>query len=584
MILQALVSYYEDLLKLGKISAPGWEKSKISFGLNLDDTGKVTGLLPLKVTRENGKKTVEVPRLMEVPQPVKRSSGVRSNFLCDNSSYIMGSDEKGKKEKSLQCFEACRDLHHKILDTVQTPVAQAVLKYFDSWKPEDYMKYPFLEEYRKDIMSGVNILLYVNRRPVLEDEKIRQAWQEYYDQSGDKLRGICSVTGEETELANLHPVIKGVAGGQAMGTSLVSFNAPAFCSYEKEQGANAPVGEYAAFAYGAALNELLRDREHTKLLGDTTVVYWAQGGERIYQKVTSAALFGVEEEGITDQDLSAIFGKLSRGDVIQIDEQVLQMDRHFYVLGLAPNAARLVVRFFYMDSFGNMLRNIAAHYDRLKIIRPQNDKFENIPIWRLVAETVNKNAKNKSPTPQMSADTLQAVLTGGRYPASLLNHTMIRIRAEREVTHGRAAIIKAFYLKNINNDCRKEDGILEKELNENSTNVPYTLGRLFAVLEHLQQEANPGINATIKDKYFNAAASTPAQIFPTLINLAQKHLRKLKSEGQKIYFDREIGRLAVIIGTEYPTRLNLAKQGAFQLGYYCQTQKRYQKKEERTDE
>ena len=580
MILQALVSYYEDLLKSGDISRPGWEKTKVSFGLNLNDDGKVIGLLPLKVLQDAGNKAAEVPRLLEVPQPVKRASGIKANFLCDNSSYIMGIDEKGKPERSQQCFEECGKLHHRILDRVQTSTAQSILHYFETWEGDILDEYSFLAANKKDIVSGANILFYVNGRSALEDDSIRQAWQEYYDCSENESKGICSVTGKEAALVNLHPIIKGVAGAQAMGTSLVSFNAPAFCSYEKEQGANAPIGQYAAFAYGTALNELLRDRAHRKQIGDATVVYWVEGGERIYQDITSAALFGTEDEGITDQDLSAIFAKLSEGEKIQIDEQILQMERHFYILGMAPNAARLVVRFFYKDSFGNMLKNIAAHYGRLRIIRPQNEKFENLPIWKLLSETVNKNAKDRSPSPQMASDTLYAVLTGRNYPASLLNNTMLRIRAEKNVTYGRAAIIKAYYLKNKNKGCSKEKGVLEMELNENCTDVPYTLGRMFAVLEHIQQTANPGINATIKDKYFNAAASTPSHIFPVLINLAQKHMRKL-NEGQKIYFDKQIGELAVIIGEKYPVHMSLPEQGAFQLGYYCQTQKRYQKKEEK---
>ena len=346
MILNALVSYYEDLLKTGKIPAQGWEKTKVSFALNLDTDGNVAGLFPLKVNRESGKKIVEVPKLMEVPQPVKRSSGIRANFLCDNSSYLMGVDEKGKPEKSLQCFEACGELHHKILDSLQTPAAQALLRYFDSWSPAEFDEYSFLADSKKDIMAGANIIFYVNGKSVLENEDIRTAWQEYYNQLEGELKGICSVTGKETTLANLHPTIKGVIGAQAMGTSLVSFNAPAFCSYEKEQGANASIGEYAAFAYGAALNELLREREHVKSIGDTTVVYWVEGGEKVYQKLTCAALFGVEDEGITNQDLSTIFDKLRKGEAVQVDEQMLNMDRHFYILGLAPNAARLVVRFF----------------------------------------------------------------------------------------------------------------------------------------------------------------------------------------------------------------------------------------------
>lgn len=256
----------------------------------------------------------------------------------------------------------------------------------------------------------------------------------------------------------------------------------------------------------------------------------------------------------------------------------MDLGKRFYVLGLAPNVARLSVRFFMINTFGEMLRHIGEHYERLKIIRPSYDKFPMLPVWKLLSETVNQNARDKSPSPQMAADTLKAILTGGRYPASLLQGVMLRIRAEHEVTRGRAAIIKAYYLRNENKDCPKE--VLEMELNEQCSNVPYTLGRLFAVLEHIQQEANPGINTTIKDKYFNAAAATPAQIFPVLINLAQKHMRKLK-EGGKIHFNTQIVELAEIIGQEYPKRLNLPEQGAFQLGYYCQTQKRYQKKEEK---
>lgn len=579
MILQALASHYEDLQRQGKISNPGWGKAKVSFGLNLDHEGNLAGLLPLRVTRQEGKKTVEIPRTLEVPQPVKRAVGILPNFLCDNSTYIFGVDEKGKPERSVQCFQACREKHHELLDAVETNAAKAVLRFFDTWEPGRFSEYSFLEDSRKELLAGANIIFYVEGRPVLEDEAIRVSWQQYYNQSDNGVNGICMVTGKKTSLARLHPTIKGVIGAQAMGTSLVSFNAPAFCSYGKEQGENASVGEYAAFAYSTALNALLSDREHTKSVGDTTVVYWVEGGEEIYQKVACAALFGADEEGITEQDLSNIFNKLRRGEKIQIKDEWLDAEKHFYILGLAPNAARLAVRFFLEDSFGNMLKNVADHYKRLEIVKPQYDKYELLPVWKVLSETVNKNAKNKSPSPQMAADTLQAVLTGRPYPVSLLYGAMMRIRAEREVTRGRAAIIKAYYSRNRNKDCPEE--VLEKmELNEQCTNVPYTMGRLFSVLEHLQQTANPKINATIKDKYFNAAASTPANIFPVLINLAQKHLRKL-DEGQKIYFDKQIGALSVIIGETYPARMTLPEQGAFQLGYYYQTQKRYQKKEDK---
>ncbi len=583
MILQALVKHYEDMLSRGDEKMPrlGWGKTKVSFGLNLNENGEVEGVLPLRIPQKAGKKEVMVPRTLEVPRPVKRAVDIKPNFLCDNSTYLFGVDEKGKPERSRQCYQVCKELHYSVLGKVETASAKAILRYFESWDPEQAADQEFFAENEKELMAGANILFYFCGKSVLQEEEIRQAWWEYYNQLDSGAIGTCMVTGKETTLATLHPIIKGISGAQAMGTSLVSFNAPAFCSYEKEQGGNAPVGEYAAFAYAAALNELLDDREHKKIIGDTTVVYWAEGGESVYQDVGMAAMFGISEEGgITDQELSMIFDKLQRGEQVMVEDQWLDVEKRFYVLGLAPNAARLTVRFFLADSFGNMMRHMEEHYKRLEIVKPAYDTFESLPMWKLLLETVNKNAKDKTPSPQMAADTLQAVLMGKPYPVSLLNGVMMRIRAEKEVTRGRAAIIKAFYLRNANKDCSKEEGILEMELNEQCVNVPYTLGRLFAVLEHIQQEANPGINATIKDKYFNAAASTPAQVFPVLLNLAQKHLRKL-GDGRKSYFDGQIGGLMELIGEEYPRYLNLPKQGSFQLGYYCQTQKRYQKKEDK---
>ena len=583
MILQALVRHYEDMLNRGEEKVPrlGWGKTKVSFGLNLNENGEVEGLLPLRVAQKVGKKEVMAPRTLEVPRPVKRAVDIKANFLCDNSTYLFGVDEKGKPERSRQCYQASKELHNSVLGRVETASAKAVLRYFETWNPDEAAANPFFAENAKELMAGANILFFYDGRSVLQDDDVRRAWQEYYNEIDGGVTGVCMVTGKETALATLHPVIKGVSGAQAMGTSLVSFNAPAFCSYEKEQGGNAPVGEYAAFAYAAALNELLDDREHRKVIGDTTVVYWVEGGEPVYQDVGMAAMFGVSEEGgITDQELSMIFDKLRRGEKVRVEEQWLDTEKRFYVLGLAPNAARLTVRFFLTDSFGNMLRHVDEHYRRLEIVKPAYDTFQSIPMWKLLSETVNKNAKDKMPSCQMAADTLQAVLMGKPYPASLLNGVMIRIRAEKEVTRGRAAVIKAYYLRNKNKDCSKEDGVLEMELNEQCVNVPYTLGRLFAVLEHVQEEANPGINATIKDKYFNAAASTPALVFPVLLNLAQKHLRKI-GDGRKGYFDNQIKDLMELVGKEFPRRLNLPKQGSFQLGYYCQTQKRYQKKEEK---
>ena len=202
-------------------------------------------------------------------------------------------------------------------------------------------------------------------------------------------------------------------------------------------------------------------------------------------------------------------------------------------------------------------------------------------------ETVNQNSRDKSPAPDLAGEVLRAILNDTLYPATLLNGVTLRIRAEHEITRGRAAIIKAYYKKlaevteRENPDIPEE--VLQVSLNETSANIPYTLGRLFSVLETIQESANPGINATIKDKYFNSAAATPAAIFPILINLAQKHLKKLRrnNTGLVIFYDKQLTDLCSRIGESYPSRMNLPQQGSFQLGYYHQTQSRYQKKEEK---
>ena len=393
------------------------------------------------------------------------------------------------------------------------------------------------------------------------------------------------VTGQPGPVESVHPAIKNVAGAQSSGAALVSFNAPAFCSYGKEQNLNAPTGKYAAFAYTSALNALLADREHVFRVGDATVVCWARSGERGYQDVFQTFFSDFYDE----TDLKGLVGALCQGNPVVYDETKLDPSMDFYILGLSPNSARLSVRFFLHNTFGGFLRNVQAHYDRLEIVRPAYDKFETLPLWKLLSETVNQNARDKSPAPDLAGEVLRAVLTNTRYPATLLNGAALRIRAEREVTRGRAAIVKAYYqklaetTKHENPDIPEE--VLQVSLNPDASNVPYTLGRLFSVLEAIQASANPGINATIKDKYFNSAAATPAVIFPILLNLAQKHLKKLRSSnaGLVVFYEKQLTELCSRIGEQYPAHMNLPQQGSFQLGYYCQTQARYQKKEEAKD-
>jgi CRISPR-associated protein Csd1 len=576
MILQALAEYYSALEKQGKTASPGWGPVKVSFALYLGEDGALERVVSVQAEQQRGKKTVLVPQNMSLPAPIKRTVGVAANFLCDNSSYILGVDTKGDPERTAKCFAACKALHQKLLTGIDTTAAKSALAFFQNWQPDKAAEHPALAEHWDELISGCNLVFRCADGYAQDDPEIRRAWERHYNSDDDGApKMVCLITGELGPAVAVHPAIKGVAGAQSSGAALVSFNAPAFCSFGKEQNLNAPTSKSAAFAYTTALNHLLADRDHVFRIGDTTVIFWAQSGETAYQD-----LFGsVYSDAYEEEDLRHMVEELCKGHGVEFDDTMLEPSMKFYVLGLSPNSARLSVRFFLRNTFGEFLKHIEAHRARLKILRPNYAKYEVPSLKSLLDATVNQNSRDKQASPEMAGEMLRAILNDTPYPATLLNGVVLRMRAERAVTWPRAAILKAYYLKRPNKDIPAEE-VLTVSLNEASTSVPYNLGRLFSVLENIQQKANPSINATIKDKYFNSASATPAVVFPVLINLAQKHLKKLP-DRQRIYFEKSMQAVLDMLGEDFPTRLNLPQQGAFQLGYYHQTQVRYQNKEDK---
>ena len=336
------------------------------------------------------------------------------------------------------------------------------------------------------------------------------------------------------------------------------------------------------FAYTTALNYLLAQREYVFMLGDTTIIFWAEDGEEMYQSLFRDSMEPTEDN---QEVLKGVFSNLQEGRSIDIEGIQINPEQRFYILGLAPNAARLSVRFFYQNDFGNILSNLQEHYEQMKIIRPSFDEYEYLGVWRMLAETVNQKSKDKKPQPNMAASVFEAILSGKKYPESLYSNVMIRIRAEQgRITRGRAAITRACLIRNHGRQWTKEESFVG--LNEQCKDAAYVLGREFAVLEAIQEDANPGINATIRDRYFNSACATPASVFPILQKLKNSHIRKLET-GKRIYYEKILtelqGKIEVKEGQSiaFPRRLSLEEQGMFILGYYHQVQKRYEKKEEK---
>lgn len=448
MILQALVAYYNKLATRGEISKPGWAKTKISWAVELGDDGSVLSILPLKVESPDGKK--QIPREIPLPAPVKKTSGERSNFLWENAEYLLGVQTKEDGGKTAKRFATAKELHDSLLADVHTPVAEAIKAYFAACDPVAIAaKLP--DGCMDELQKGANLtFLYQNRFPG-DFPELCAAWDAHYggEKTGETFVDV--VTGEVVVPEATHPSIKNVQGAQPSGAALVSFNAEAFASFDREQNLNAPMGKETAFAYTSALNYLTGDKNHRQHIGDMTVVYFAEDAEPAYQDVMDLCFAGSDDR-VTDAELHSILQNIAAGKPTDFAGKTLSPNDRFYLLGISPNASRLSVRFFRQSSFGDVIGKIKQHYDDIAIVTDNRSKWVDIPLWALLRETVNPNANDKTPAPQMAGDTLRAVLTGGRYPETLYKQTLLRIRAEHDITRGKAAIVKGYLLRNTNTE------------------------------------------------------------------------------------------------------------------------------------
>ena len=586
-MLEELVELYEELCKQGKVLPEGWGMAKVSHKIQLDKEGHCKGIISAKekVKVKNGKKEVEIAPTRKVPLPVIRTISVKANFLCDTPTYLLGVAKDGNRERANECFQAARKLHHKILDHCQAAEAKAILAFFDTWDYEHAEADPMIQERIEELASANNLTFTVDGKDTTINRDIEEAWDNYLTTSKetakDAVKGQCLITGKRNQpIAILHPKIKGVAGTKTTGANLVSFNAPAFWSYgkDKKQGENSPISEHAAFAYGTALNQLLADRRHTQVIGDTTVVYWSKHAITAAQDVIAARLGNVGKSEIHNWD--EIAEQIKKGLTVNIDEETLNQNEPFYILGLTPNASRIAVRFFEENRFGEVLQNLEAHQKRMELQGPDWEKGE-IPLWKILKETTNPNAKESCASPLMAGSLLHAILENTKYPESVYHQVLMRVFKDQEISHTKAAFIKAYLLKNATKHWEEK---LQMAVNKETKEISYVLGRLFSVLEDIQQNAIPEINATIKKRYFNSACTTPAAVFPILLKLTNSHIGKFE-KPKAIYFKKKLSALMDQIempnsGMPFPKRLNLEEQGAFVLGYYQETQAKYVKKQE----
>lgn len=577
MILRSLVDYYDrranDPDPGRRLPAFGLEDKEIKFVVELAADGRV---LQLVDTRQPDGRQLRGQRFL-VPQGVKKTSGISANLLWDSAEYTLGLDRgRNALPEASPAAHFRRRIEALPKDALALPGVQAVIAALGQ---ADWAALHTSAAWSSVLEENpvVSFRLAGQTDLVCQHPLISAAVNT--DEESPSATATCLIDGTLQPVARLHPAIKNVWGAQTSGANIVSFNARAFESYGKteRQGENAPIGVRSVFAYTTALNHLLaRGSRNRVQVGDSSTVFWADRENTFDGQFTLADFFGESDD--PDRSVAAVQALLQAiqtGRLNQADGAA-----RFHVLGLAPNASRIAIRFWLHATLAELAPRIAQHFADLAVVRRYDSDPVTPSLFRLLCSLAVQGKSDNVP-PRLAGEWMRAILEGAPYPAALLNTAVMRCRAEREVSYLRAAILKA----GLNRELRMRHpggAAFKEELDVNQDDGPYRVGRLFAVLEQIQQRAQPGINATIRDRYFGAASTTPAAVFTTLLRLKNAHLRKLPT-GQVVNFERLVGE---IMGTledpklqAIPDRLTLREQARFALGYYHQRQSFYTRKQ-----
>jgi CRISPR-associated protein Csd1 len=573
MILHALNSYYQRLSDEGADIPPkGFSSEKISFCVTYDKDGNFVDIQDIRDYSEKK----PFPKIMTVPTSVSRTGKqIKSFLLWDKPDYAIGFDTAGQPDKALEKFECFADKNRAFCDEIDIDASKSFCKFMNNWDPSSM---PDLK-YKEDLLKGGNIVFKLDGdiKYLHEYDEVKQKISEIPDEEPEKTKGMCLITGEEADIARLHPVIKGVQGAQTSGASIVSFNQSAFESYNKSQSYNSPVSKDAVFNYTTVLNHLLSGAGDQKFrIGDTTFVFWSEKKSKVESMF--GQLFGgkTATQDTADNEIKLFLESARKGK--SMPDELGDGNLKFFILGLSPNAARLSIRFWLVDSIAGIHEKIGQHMKDCDI-ELRHDKEVLYPtIWQILRETALERKSENIP-PIIEGSFTQAVLTGGLYPQSLYNKLIGRIRADREITHTRMYAVKG-YLNRKSRILNKNTEVTVS-LDKENKDIAYLLGRLFAVLEKTQTDAIKGANTTIKDRFYGAASSTPSTVFPMLLRLSQHHIEK--SDYGRIS-DMRIQEIMENI-EKFPKVLNLTQQGSFALGYYHQKNDFYKKNDkEETDQ
>ena len=576
MLIKALNDYYDMLASQGKILPDGYSKVNINYLVSLTADGEIADIVGVPDVKGKNKKAARV----EIFPLRYGKSTIFSNIIEHRAAYIFGLiPENGSLVVENKKHPVFKEKHLEFLADLDTPLVNAFRLFVEKWQPEAETENKFLLDLgNKYAASGFAFCLNSDSSLLLhEEEKIKEKWEKlYFSQDTAAISAQCAITGEQAEIARLHSKIKGIknpSSTKSSDTVLVSYINPSEESYGNSQSYNSNISQNAMKKYTEALNYLLSatdpqgNRKYVKMFDDTTVIYWAMNTQDVYQDLFEAAFFGDQKEDVR-QFLDKLLAKLKQGTVT-ID-QALAMEQinpktDFYLVGIKPNSSRLALKFIYHRKFDELIAGALRHQQDLQI----GKNTKSITLEKIEKEMLSPKSTNDHVNPALAAKLFESIVTGSAYSQALLETIVRRCKIDKDINYVRAGAIKACVNRNARKQGKKEE--LTVALDRNNLNNAYLCGRLFAVLEKIQQAAyNDSLNRTIKDSYFSSASTTPAIIFPKLLKLAEYHLAKIEKPSHITFYRKLIQEIIGNLPGEFPKVLSLTEQGKFMIGYYQQ--------------
>lgn len=596
MLIKALCDYYDVLSEAGKVLPKGYSNVKIHYLIALDKDGEIDEIIDRQTieyrTLKNGKtKEIRIPYNAVMPARTEKP-GIDANVIEHRPLYLFGlnydedkltpEDRTGKAKKSHDVFVKA---NMEFIDGLDSPLINAYRNFLLKWNPEKEMENShLLGAGKKYLSAGYMFCLSGEPDKLLhEDAAIKERWEEVYrkrlEENRNEIIAQCAVSGEWEPIARVHNKIKGVYGGLATGSVLIGFNNSSENSYGNDQSYNSNISEKMMMKYTEALNYLLSGSGHKMMIDDMTVVFWAMNALGKCEDVFDAFLNGGTEKMDSDETEKmlkdmwkhAADGKVRDSKLQNIE--VIDENVDFYIFGIKPNSSRLSIKFIEKKRYGDILWNIAKFQRDIQV----SEKGKLVSLNSIKRELVLPDSAEKVNTAMFSRF-FESIVNGTNHPTALLETLVRRIKVDKNINGIRAGLIKSC----VNRIKKKEE--IKVALDRENRNQAYLCGRMFAALERLQERASGGgLNTTIKDKYFASASSKPALVFPKLIRLAQTHLKKLDSDGERAFFNKLTGEIMDGIENKFPDTLLLTDQGRFAIGYYQQRQDFFKKNSDKED-